>query len=232
MFVTSLRCASVALMVLLAGCGKDDQASMPQVAAGEPLLADHPFAELFQRRCASCHGTNAIGNVATGAPALGSLQDWYLQRQLQNFRDGVRGRVEDGAELDDPRAVAMSQAVAELIDIELEGLVSYLAELPAIQPPTPKKANLARGKDYHMNLCSACHGTDARGNQVLQAPSLVGLNAEYLTGQYAKFLNGQRGVHERDTYGAQMRRLAPAVADPEVVEDIAAYLTTLSVAID
>jgi len=41
--------------------------------------------------CAACHGAKGEGNEAMNAPALAPLQDWYLVRQLQNYKAGIRG---------------------------------------------------------------------------------------------------------------------------------------------
>jgi cytochrome c oxidase subunit 2 len=41
--------------------------------------------------CAYCHGGNGQGMQAMNAPRLAGMTDWYLARQLGNFRDGVRG---------------------------------------------------------------------------------------------------------------------------------------------
>ena len=41
--------------------------------------------------CAACHGIRAEGNIALGSPALTGLNDWYLVKQLRNFKDGTRG---------------------------------------------------------------------------------------------------------------------------------------------
>ena len=41
--------------------------------------------------CVACHGANGEGNQALNAPKLGGLQDWYVARQLKNFKTGVRG---------------------------------------------------------------------------------------------------------------------------------------------
>jgi cytochrome c553 len=41
--------------------------------------------------CAACHGPDGAGNVLLNAPALQNLQDWYIVRQLQNYKSGVRG---------------------------------------------------------------------------------------------------------------------------------------------
>jgi cytochrome c oxidase subunit 2 len=41
--------------------------------------------------CAYCHGGDGRGIQAMNAPRLAGMTDWYLKRQLGNFRDGVRG---------------------------------------------------------------------------------------------------------------------------------------------
>lgn len=41
--------------------------------------------------CAACHGAKGEGNKALNAPGLATLQDWYLIRQLQNYKTGIRG---------------------------------------------------------------------------------------------------------------------------------------------
>ncbi len=41
--------------------------------------------------CAYCHGKDAEGIEAINAPRMAGMTDWYLERQLQNFRSGVRG---------------------------------------------------------------------------------------------------------------------------------------------
>ncbi|MFB3064155.1 MAG: cytochrome c, partial [Gammaproteobacteria bacterium] len=41
--------------------------------------------------CMACHGETGEGNAALKAPATGGLDEWYVVRQLTNFRAGVRG---------------------------------------------------------------------------------------------------------------------------------------------
>ena len=41
--------------------------------------------------CQTCHGENGAGNESLGAPRIAGQHGWYLQRQLQNFKAGVRG---------------------------------------------------------------------------------------------------------------------------------------------
>jgi cytochrome c oxidase subunit 2 len=41
--------------------------------------------------CTACHGAKAEGKQALNAPKLSTLPSWYLVRQLQNFKAGIRG---------------------------------------------------------------------------------------------------------------------------------------------
>lgn len=41
--------------------------------------------------CATCHGANAEGMQEMNAPALAGREEWYLIRQLNNFKSGIRG---------------------------------------------------------------------------------------------------------------------------------------------
>jgi cytochrome c oxidase subunit 2 len=41
--------------------------------------------------CAACHGQKGEGNTPLNAPRLADQDDWYLVRQLQNYKSGVRG---------------------------------------------------------------------------------------------------------------------------------------------
>jgi len=43
------------------------------------------------RVCAYCHGKDGAGAQALNAPRLAGMSDWYIERQLQNFRNNVRG---------------------------------------------------------------------------------------------------------------------------------------------
>jgi cytochrome c oxidase subunit 2 len=36
-----------------------------------------------------------MGNFALQAPRLAGQEDWYLKRQLENFRTGIRGAHQD-----------------------------------------------------------------------------------------------------------------------------------------
>lgn len=74
--------------------------------------------------CTVCHGRNGAGMALPGAPAIAWLDDWYLLRQLRNFRDGIRGS--------DPRdtgGTQMREAVTGLSDDELRQLTFHITTL-------------------------------------------------------------------------------------------------------
>ena len=41
--------------------------------------------------CSTCHGDSGQGMPDMNGPALAGREEWYLKRQLQNFKSGVRG---------------------------------------------------------------------------------------------------------------------------------------------
>ena len=47
---------------------------------------------LYQGKCGACHGSVGEGNPSLNAPALAWLDGAYIQRQINNFQRGLRGR--------------------------------------------------------------------------------------------------------------------------------------------
>jgi cytochrome c553 len=81
-------------------------------------------AELYQT-CVACHGADAMGNKALSAPRLAGQQDWYLVRQLANYRNGSRGSIQG----DQPGAL-MRASIAMLKDDEaVLDVVAYIHSL-------------------------------------------------------------------------------------------------------
>ena len=76
--------------------------------------------------------------------------------------------------------------------------------------------------------CTACHGASGEGNMALNAPGIAGQSQSYLKRQLWEFKNGQRGSHEGDVAGAQMKPMADALADGQAITDVAAYVASLT----
>ena len=186
-------------------------------------LSGSPSAQIWQGQCVACHGAAGEGNQALGAPALTQLSSDYLTRQLRHFVNGVRG-----AHPNDGAGKRMALSVATLVEADIPGIaVLITTELPPAQPAATISGDTSRGEDYYVNICSACHGGNGQGNDALGAPALAGLNDWYLKSSYQSYLDGIRGNHPDDFYGAQMARLAPALAKSDDIEDVIAFIVSL-----
>ena len=75
--------------------------------------------------CAACHGQNGEGLRATNSPRLAGQQDWYLIRQLQNFKAGIRGDLKDKFALE----MRMRAKVDLQNDQVIKDVAAYLSTL-------------------------------------------------------------------------------------------------------
>ena len=75
--------------------------------------------------CAACHGANGEGNQALNAPRLAGQHDWYVVRELQNFKSGLRG-----ADAKDTFGAQMRPMAATLADdAAINNVATYIATL-------------------------------------------------------------------------------------------------------
>jgi len=176
--------------------------------------------------CVPCHGARAEGNAATQAPALAGQHVAYLQRQLQNFRSGVRGT--HGADV----LGAQMRAVATTLrdDAAVSSVAGYVASLPKTTVKPAVRADVRNGNNLYQGKCGACHGGKAEGNASLFAPRLAGLDAAYLKRQYRHFRDGVRGVHAQDRYGRQMSLMAKVLPTDEDLDDVVAFIHAMGAA--
>ena len=66
-------------------------AQLPDSAPPATLNGDVARGEEIFITCQSCHGQEGQGIWSLNAPRLSGVNDWYLARQLENYRQGVRG---------------------------------------------------------------------------------------------------------------------------------------------
>ena len=82
------------LCTLLAACGCTEQKPAPgttEKAETSEFSGNADKGKLLYITCATCHGQQAEGMKALGAPALAGQEAYYLRQQLNNFRLGKRG---------------------------------------------------------------------------------------------------------------------------------------------
>ena len=66
-------------------------ASLDMPLPAKTLDGDIELGRQAYETCVPCHGENGEGAVALDAPRLSNQHDWYIVRQLENFKAGVRG---------------------------------------------------------------------------------------------------------------------------------------------
>lgn len=173
--------------------------------------------------CKACHGPNGAGQQMMNAPALAGQFDWYLVRQLQHLKAGIRGaHAKDtyGAQM---RAMAMTLPDENA----MANVAAYIQTLPSPTPKSTLGGDATNGKDLYL-ICSACHGQSAEGNTTFQAPRLNTQHDWYLLRQLQNFKTGVRGKHAEDIYGAQMQIMATILADETAMQDVIAYIKSLA----
>ena len=172
--------------------------------------------------CAACHGSQAEGNPATNAPKLSGQGDWYLKRQLKNFKIGARGTHEKDVfgKMMAPMAATLSN------DAAIDNVIAYIKTLPDNPAPATTKGRAREGLGRY-TTCGTCHGPDGRGMQATNAPRLKGMSDWYMVTQLKNFKQGIRGAHPKDLYGPQMALMAEMLGDDQATNDIVAYINTL-----
>ena len=89
------------------------------------ITGDPARGKTLYATCAACHGQQGEGQQSLAAPALAGLDDWYLARQLQNYRSGRRGNVTG-----DTPGQQMRAAAAVLTDDQsVRNVAAYIATL-------------------------------------------------------------------------------------------------------
>lgn len=191
--------------------------SMPATAADEAR-----GRELYQL-CVQCHTETGGGSTLALAPSIAGLPQWYVERQLFNFRDGVRG-----SHFDDITGMRM-RPMARLLktDDDLRAVAAHVAAMPVQKPaPTLAGGDASRGAQL-FGPCTACHGADGAGNQQLNAPPINHGSDWYLLTQLKHFKAGIRGANPADVNGKLMMPMASLLADEQAMKDVIAHVMTL-----
>ncbi len=193
------------------------------VAAAPALAADAARGKTLYAVCAACHGPAGAGIQAMNSPKIAGQEPWYLERQLKAFRSGSRGAAPGdtfGAQM---RAMAMQLAD----DSAIADVVAYIATFPDVKSAATITGDAAAGKVRYA-ACVLCHGQNAEGKAALNGPRLTGQEDWYLVRQLQNYQKGLRGTHPQDTYGMQMRPMAGTLADDKAINDVVAYIESLS----
>jgi cytochrome c oxidase subunit 2 len=174
--------------------------------------------------CEACHQKTGGGSKEIGAPRIAGQNHWYEQRQLENFKAGIRGTKPE----DTFGAVMRPMALTLVTDQDVEDVIAYFGTLTAeILPETIQGGDLAKGKEIYA-ICAVCHGDDGKGIEVLSAPRVAGIPDWYLERQIRNFDGGIRGTHSEDIFGRQMGVIQKLMLpNDQAILDVIAYINSL-----
>lgn len=193
------------------------------------LLTDSAFAEDDAKRahslwnlCTSCHMFKGEGDQKIGAPSIAGLPEWYITGALTKYKNGARGKHPH-----DVIGMKMRPIGKALTDEDIPMMAKYVAAMPRPVGEEHVKGSLVRGEAKFQQVCVACHGAKADGNQALGAPPLVGQNDWYLLLQLKKFRAKARGYDvANDPFGVSMQGISSTLKDEEL-PDLVAYINAL-----
>jgi len=195
--------------LFLSGCrlGKTDAATRGQ--------------EVFET-CVPCHNSDGSGNPAVGAPNIAGMKEWYVEKELDKFRAGVRGLQFN--DLEGMRMLPMALSLTSEEDVK--AVAHYVETLPPVPHASSFPGDPKAGATLYAT-CAACHGDDGAGNQDLGAPRIAGVDDWYLAAELRKFRSGVRGTNPKDREGRLMRPMARALPDEDAIRNVVAYAETL-----
>lgn len=104
---------------------------------------------------------------------------------------------------------------------------SWLSKQPTFAETMSVQAGNAQIGQSTYAICSACHGAQGEGNQLLNAPKLAGQEGWYLKRQLQNYKVGGRGSSPDDIYGQQMAPMAATLVDDEAIDNVVAYIASL-----
>ena len=213
---------TITLSVIAVVFGLAGLVTLPGFAIAED--ADLARGEDLFTLCTQCHSSDGGGDSVALAPAIAGLPAWYVERQLVNFKKGIRGlHAEDKGGL---RMYPMSLWLRN--EADQKSIAAYVASLPVVEPKNEldEHGDAAKGAGYYA-VCSACHGADAMGNQPMGAPPLAGQSDWYLYSSIQKYKNSVRGSGTGDIFGPAMIGMVATLPDDNAVLDVIAHIQSL-----
>ncbi len=215
-------------VLALLGCGnekgqKPGSAALNQKAA-EVSAAASQGGEAIWASCAACHGNQGQGVQSLNAPSLVNQDSWYLKRQLQHYKSGIRGAAK--GDVQGAQMAAVAQGLPD--EVAIDAVIQHIDTLPDVAPATTVAGEPAKGRDHYDMICGACHGPGAQGNVLLNAPRLAGIDDWYLVQQYRNFGDGLRGTHADDKFGRQMQMMSQVLPDDTVIDNVFAYIQSMA----
>lgn len=99
--------------------------ALPHLGTPSTLSGDAQLGKATYTLCGTCHGADGMGNETLKAPPLKGQADWYMKRQLQNFKSGQRGTA--AGDIAGMQMRPMSMTLAD--DAAMQNVIAYIKTL-------------------------------------------------------------------------------------------------------
>jgi cytochrome c553 len=163
-----------------------------------PLFADDSLGAQIYQQCKNCHGVDAMGGKEGEYPRIAGLPKYYLETQINNFKQGKRVNKPMLPVFKNWRFDA--DAIAAVADY-INGMPLDRSRVPTYEP-TAETLSLFESTEQFAEVgeeifqdCIQCHGEDAMGKPDKESPPLVDQYPVYLRKQIGDFATGRR-THE------------------------------------
>jgi len=171
-------------------------------------MADESIQQIVEG-CDSCHSDehNKVQGLSV-APVLNGMPDWYIEKQMENFRTGNRvARGNDATEINTAhQSNALNEESLSLVADyyeELELRFSQTRPVEAIANVAQGSANNAQGEAIFEDSCASCH-TSFVGRYLTDSPEITHLEGEYLLNQLEAFKKGERRFFDENKHQRKM----------------------------
>jgi len=170
--------------------------------------------------CQACHGANGEGNTEQGYPMLAGLNAHYIEKQLNDFKHGVR------------QSPIMNTVAGNLSAKDIDKVAAYYSNLkPSLENVDPstfeegEKLAIHGDKTHSIPACFSCHGQGAHGAGDM-FPAIAGQHASYIAAQLRNFKGGNR----RNDPNEMMGNVAKHLTDGQI-EAVSVYISSLDPAL-
>jgi len=236
--------SALAILLLCFGCNDSGETTVDtSVDTSLESINESVTGEELVVVCGFCHGDSLQGNDRRDGPALAGLDAWYLEQQMQNYREGIRGYLAEdvpgqvmyfsrGMLRNDETIKSLAETISTMepgkpMAANGIGERPYIWDSPYAGLDPSISGNAEEGRKIYSTICLACHGVEGKGLEALGATNLTYLSEIYMLRQLMYFRDGIRGAHPEDLRGQQMAVMARMLTDDQAIADVVAYIAEL-----
>jgi cytochrome c553 len=192
------------------------------VVMSATTMADNSVQQVINS-CNHCHsdGHNAMTHLSV-APVLDGMPDWYIEKQMENFRTGKRfSRGNDANEINTAhQSQALNEDTLSLVADYYDELELRFAQ--STVRPSSLTGQSEQGAALFEDRCANCH-TSMIGRFLTDSPKITHLEGDYLVKQLEAFKNGERQFFDENKHQRKMVERIKKLSTQDLL-DIVSYI--------